>query len=303
MNHIIYCRVSTNNQVNSLEVQYQACKNYIGSNPFKKKIVDKCSGWNKIPPGWGQLLCFKNCVIVISAVDRIGRRYSEVIPFMRKLLNKNEVVFVRENIKLTKNSLKPTNPNWQKFEDYVKRASYESQVLAYRVKQTKEHLRKKGHFTGKLPYGFSFKFVNGAKKLIKDHDEHDIIRLIIMMRTPGISLSVINKILATQSEDFKPLILGRGVTNEEWYQTSEVKLTEPLYYKNIATILNDYGIYNRGREWTASYVSSLYKKHNESEPSIQPVYDGEEHNVDDLLKSLKKFNVRKVPRWIFNKKN
>lgn len=257
---VVYSRVSTENQKEygvSLDAQVERCKHFaLLNNQIVTDVIKEAgSAYNSVPPKCNNLTNLRNSFILVYNVDRFSRNVKKGEQLALRILdNGNTLIFVNDKLMLT-----PPPHDKQsvtKFKMLLTAAEQESQRIATRVKASLKKKRMMGYFTGGIPkYGYTKRVVDGGSVLVPDPYEISVIKFIKLCRTCGSTANEINATLKEIREyegDWVPLELFCGKT-----LTTEIK--KPMYYKEIASILNDYGVRKRGRLWKSSTASSVAK--------------------------------------------
>jgi DNA invertase Pin-like site-specific DNA recombinase len=253
----IYCRVSTKGQATqdkfSIDVQRDICLKYAQKkNLFVDGIFQEIgsafqSSYEKNQVKLTSLIKKRNCNIIIMNVDRFCRNINNGKEMIHRIVkNKNRLIFVENKIILDKNIN-------SEFETLLGSAEGESRKISDRIRLTNEYKRKNGiHIGGVAKYGFEIVKSNKGNVLSSIPNEQNIIDLIKCMRVPNTPMKDINALLGKlyHGNDFIGLDLS----------TNCDRISEPLSYKNIADILNDYDIKKRQNIWTASSVSAVIDK-------------------------------------------
>jgi hypothetical protein len=129
-------------------------------------------------------------------------------------------------------------------------AEYELHLISQRARLAIEHKKSQGFKFGVTPYGKrASRTVDNVRIFEDDGQELRVVEFIKSVRG-SISLDQVNGMLKDISEDFHPLELD----------DNKDVITDGLSFKNIAEILNDYGIYNRGKLWKATSVSRVLQE-------------------------------------------
>lgn len=248
----VFCRVSSGRGC-SLDYQEAEIKKVTDDCKWRIKETIKYVGsaYSETPKPLLELCKLKRKKIVFYCVDRFSRNYLAGFNLASKFLkNKNELYFIVEKLKITKDS----GDEWETFRKYLKYAENESQKIAKRVDDSRRYLRSQGYFTDSVaPFGYKkIKLSNGRTKLAIDTQSNKVLQFIDECKSPGTSLKRLNKTLAkcggdTQSD---PII----------FDEKSDKLETDLRYENIAELLKDYEI--DGGPWTKSKVSRIYKEHS-----------------------------------------
>lgn len=195
MSVIIYCRVSTEDQVklgNSLEDQHERCEKYANDNNYHIKDVyfDVKSGKNLDREGLQEML--KNLqtgdIILVTALSRLSRNVADTDTLMKHFRSLNCHL-----ISLTENLQRPNVVH-----DTAAFNQLEREMTAARTKSALQSKRERGEALGRPPYGYMYR----NKKLIQNLEEQSIISTIHDLRDMGKSLNEI--ISELDSRSMKP---------------------------------------------------------------------------------------------------
>lgn len=184
MSVIIYCRVSTEDQVklgHSLEDQHERCEKYANDNNYHIKDVyfDVKSGKNLEREGLQEML--KNLqtgdIILVTALSRLSRNVADTDTIMNHFRSLDCHL-----ISLTENLQRPNVVH-----DTATFNQLEREMTAARTKSALQSKRERGEALGRPPYGYMYR----NKKLIQNLDEQSIISAIRDLRDKGKSLNEI----------------------------------------------------------------------------------------------------------------
>jgi DNA invertase Pin-like site-specific DNA recombinase len=259
---IIYCRVSTSKQAEgqsvSLEAQEMMSKKWAHSKKLRVKKVCKevKSAYNSSLKSLKDICTStKNTHILLYDVSRFCRNVSNGIIMLNLALSKNNtLVFVFD--KLTINS-KNKNQKLDQFTKLLTQAESESKKIGDRLKTVKQYLNEQGKYSGGyIPYGYSVIKSNDDinNTLVEDVKEKNIIAFVTLCRTNNISRKQLNKLMRVISPQ-NPYIEINCYDKDQ--ETVIENITTALMYKEIASLLNDYGIHKRGRRWSSPMIKSI----------------------------------------------
>ena len=259
---IIYLRLSSNNQAKlynnflSFGKQYQACVSYAQNNNFiiKETIEEVISAYKIQRRELDDILDNNNNIhIIFYNISRFSRNCVKGLVYINKALSKKIVFhFVQENLRTDNIS----------FSHHIRTglslAQNESEIISNRIKSTCKLLKDKGHKFGKVPYGFTVSN-NEIRQFIPLSNEYDVINFIIKARSDTTTSLELNNILKKLApNNFIPIEIY-----EEKYGSiiPPNRYINPLRFKNISDILNEYSVLKRGKKWTAQSVSYIFNKY------------------------------------------
>jgi DNA invertase Pin-like site-specific DNA recombinase len=271
---IIYSRISTTNKsvkthsTTSLEVQSDLCKEYCDKNDYEVTniVYEVSSSYNRCPPKLNYLIIPENTGkrIIIYAIDRFSRNTDYGLQLLKEAKNFGIIIdFVSDGF-TTEN-----DRHILQIKGEILRAEHESRIIGVRIKDHNKIKRKQGwDFGGKARYGFKFTFKNGIRKLIKNNKEQLVIKFIQYASTQNFSLRKLNKLLLQlQPNAIKITVYdtnGNAITNTDKFDKQS--------NRDIASLLNSYGISNRDQYWTTSQIRRIIKQN--------------QVGINDMLKSL-----------------
>jgi len=194
----IYCRVSSKRQANcpSLRVQLDICKSYCKNNEIHViNVVEEISSARNVKNLYYLRKLINNIdttYLLVSDFSRFGRDLSGCLELLRKLKEKNVIVFsVTNNIGYTDFYL-----DKYRVHDLLNQAQQESDKLSFKIRKSLEWKKKNNIFTGRNPpYGYSIYFVNGMKKLRPNREEERTLSYIMDLyqtKTPGEIVKILN---------------------------------------------------------------------------------------------------------------
>ncbi len=260
MSIFIYARVSSKIQREGvgLESQIQQMKQYISeqvfcdTNQINEPITEvgsashpeKLKKLNNLIEHVSQL---SKSVIVVHAYDRFSRNVCWALIQIQKLKNANcTVVSITEPLNYSIPS------GYHQLVTIFNNAELDSRNKGKKVKDAITYKKSLGGFTGKAPFGF--KLINDEeqkiKKLAVNETEQIVINIIKGMRDTTFTVeSWRNFVFPILNEKYKEDI--------EFDYDEKGNVKEPGF-GNIADILNDYNITNRGKDWSEIAVRNIY---------------------------------------------
>lgn len=179
-------RVSTNRQMDSLEVQQNSINVYLKSNEhlnldYQGLHILHESAYCLTPKKLDLIVQAlpKHSAIIISKVDRLSRNNRD-FPALEKIIKTKdvEIHFIQEQIVWNKDTDRPTAT---KILNYIAAAEEESNHISDRVKATNEIIRKNGKVTYNLPLGYQ-NYQRGREKGWEIHPEYGQLVLNIFER-------------------------------------------------------------------------------------------------------------------------
>ena len=266
MQAILYTRVSTNSQGDeSLATQNQLCLSYLNS-----QGVTLSSSYNEVSSAYNGpqnslnwiLNNFHNCWLYIYNVSRFSRNCIIGGNLIKVASSRNiNIHFIEENL----DTSNPTHTHQIRVK--MSEAQLESETLSNRLLNRNKLLRETGWKFGNPKYGKTAKVVLGKRKFYKSPDESNVIDFIIQARSCTSCRQLNNKLKKINPTN-APIHFydSDGVT-----KISNFTAAHTLTFQEIADLLNDYDIEKRGKEWTASSVSSVYNEHNSLEGNISNI--------------------------------
>lgn len=129
-------------------------------------------------------------------------------------------------------------------------AEYELQLLSQRTQLAIKHKKSQGFQFGGVPYGKKAgRTEDNIRRFEDDEFECNVMKFVKTVRG-RVSLRQANHLLEKISRDevFKPLELDDDGLHV---------IKRGLSCSNIAEILNDYGVFHRGRPWTTGAISRI----------------------------------------------
>jgi DNA invertase Pin-like site-specific DNA recombinase len=181
-----YIRVSTAIQAsddhNGLNIQLNECKKFISKNFKKNKKVN-------IFQDIGSSYNYKNkltqlnklirelvpeSIIVIYDISRIGRNTIETMNFLKKVKQKKSIIYsVKNELYYNKCILMD-----KKFYHKVIDSELSSDLKSIANKKKILHIKEKGGFIGKIPFGYHCIRINNIRTLTENNHESHVIVLI-----------------------------------------------------------------------------------------------------------------------------
>jgi DNA invertase Pin-like site-specific DNA recombinase len=260
-NVIIYCRISSSNQV--LDAQEHSCVSYCKQNNFNviSTVNEITSAYSikKLRKINHIINNNKNITIVIYSIDRFSRNLTDANIILDMIIKNNiNVIAVKDNIDLS-------TPNGRhEFRVKVSLAQLESEKISERVKTNNQYKLDKGYYIGTAPYGYKI----ADNKKIKYNKEQMVIRFITdNLYTNKTSIEFSNnlfnllKIYDKPSEDFIKIdfYIDDNISEETMYITTTI----------ISDILNEYDILKRKKLWNNNKVLYIYNKYNISNNDLE----------------------------------
>lgn len=259
MSSIIYCRVSTKlqNQGVSLDAQEAACVSFCDKNGWyvikvvrevanasKRNTQRKLSELiDKIETGELQA-----DYLVVFSVSRFSRNVEWGLGKLR-ILHNNGV-----QLKSVTESLDASlSDGLFEITTLLNNAEYESRVISERIKSTINYKKGLGFKFGRAPFGKKVTTADSNGITLRtfetDRAEKNVIRFIKLTRRPGTSIDKLNRALSRITDNTTPISLNRGT-----------RLEKSLTLKNVAKLLNQYGVLKRGKIWTTASITSVLSK-------------------------------------------
>lgn len=280
MRTIIYCRISSNNQTKgvSLQTQLSACENALKENNMNDYTIiqEVGSAYKKIPVQLATMYNKKNTTVVAMSIDRFSRNVENGTKMIiNMLLNGCRFIFLREKLNLSS----VEGENWHIFQNGLRQAEAESRAIGERVKASVMFLRRNGYQVGgKVPYGFKAvpsRTNPRLKRLHQDDHEQNVISFVRSCRTVGTTVDAINQALFKITHYREPIIIERD--------DEEMKVLEnAMCYDEIAGLLNEYDIKNRGHSWTTSSVTRINNRELRSHMDV-------DMDIDEIMINTKTF--------------
>lgn len=178
---VIYSRISTPSQHNALKSQISILLNFAETAKITvdRRCSDVCSGKNP-----KDQLCLQSLLeyvdkhtVLIRDISRLGRDYSFTSSAVDKIHNKNSNIYsVTENLF----SYQP------EFLSHLENAEKNLETMKDVQKMSLDNIKENGGYTGRIPYGYKIKYVDGIPKLFVNDEEQKIIEIINNMRNNGV---------------------------------------------------------------------------------------------------------------------
>jgi DNA invertase Pin-like site-specific DNA recombinase len=259
-NGIIYCRKSQGNDIkqeHSLNFQEQICINFAKTNNIKivKILKEIKSAYKENYRLLNDIIKYdSNINLIIYCIDRFSRN----VTLGKKLLdlagnNNIKIFFIKEKIIFNGNN---TNKNiYNKILNGIKDAQSESEKISSRIKNIIKYKKSQGlYLGGYIPYGYNTINTFNGKKLVINNYEDNIINFILFCRKDSKKkIKEFNSLLKLINIYNKPIILYDNENNTVKYMEGY------MTFNNIAKLLNEYKIYNRGIEWNGNMIRTIYK--------------------------------------------
>jgi DNA invertase Pin-like site-specific DNA recombinase len=267
---IIYSRVSSKSQLDSLMIQTKLLKDYCKENNYEiSEILEEVGSAYE---NFDQLTLNElinrhpNINLIIKEPSRMARDIGEGGNLINTCIQRNVLIHVVDH-----NYTVNTNSELKKLLCGIVDAHTESQTLSQRLKGHNMIKKSMGHYFGAIPYGMevSINTINNIKirKLInldENHSESKIIKLILMMYN-GIPNGDSKEFytLFNSLHTFPPLggmlykfhdINNNNYTKEDFQRGFMVS--------SIVDLLNDWGVLKRGNMWTKNSLMNVISYHN-----------------------------------------
>ena len=193
----VYCRSSLNeteiNTQKELCVSYCRDKNF----PLDYLALDTASG-RHMKNLESELGAFEKHldntnVIVVSSPEVLGKDIMKVTSFLYNMKKRNIDVHI---VKLGIIWNKETKPE-EMFEvrDVLNKVELESDRKSNYYREELRKMKKKGHRTGKPPFGMKAKKIAGIRKFVEDKKEQKIISRIMVLHKNSINYKMISEIM------------------------------------------------------------------------------------------------------------
>ncbi|CAH6420125.1 Resolvase, partial [uncultured virus] len=252
---VIYCRVSSERQEQdgvSLDAQEQAARRLCQERGLKvvQVVREVASAMDMrrqhklralLPTGDAA----RADHLVVLAVSRLTRSVAGGLQFVQRLRHYEvQLLSVEEQVDIT------TASGEYNLTNLLNHAEYEGRLISQRVSAALRLLRERGVEFGPPPFGKqAVRDDQNIRRFQDEPAETPVLRFVQLARTAGASLAGLNGQLAQAVGDAfdTPIELDDGAD----------ALTQPLSWKNIAALLNAYGIRKRDRDWTAERARSV----------------------------------------------
>ena len=211
-------RVSTNKQIDSLEVQTILITGYLESNnhlnlDYQGLYVLHESAYSLTPKKLDSIVkdLPKHSAIIISKVDRLSRNTRDFAELEKIIKTKDvEIHFIQENIVWNKDTDRSTAT---KIASFIKDAEEESNRISKRVKDTNVIMRKYGKATYNLPLGYQ-NYQRGRDKGWEVHPVYGQLVLNIFERYATGKYSISRIIEMSYNEGLKGRISGKKLCKQ-----------------------------------------------------------------------------------------
>lgn len=285
MSCVCYCRVSslTQNEYNkgiSLNTQEQICAKFAHENKMHVRYIIKeiHSAYNRSPKLLNDIIKNKNQTIIISTIDRYSRSVSTGCELANKAIqNKNKIVFIQEKFVCeSKTDIDILN----KFLVITERESF---TIGNRIKKAKTYLINNGFFAGGvIPYGYDVV----DKKLVLNDYEQMVIDFIKLCMKNKITCIDLNRKMLYISKDSKYEPINCYDKNGDIIHI----MTESLKPREIADLLNSYGVLKRGILWCPKVIKTAIKEYN---PKVY-LEDTKLNNWEELKTQLENIPITDI---------
>ena len=267
---IIYLRVSTKSQSESLNVQEQVARNYCIKNKLniKKVVKDIGSAYNNIYKLSINDIIENNSNInlVIASPSRLSRDIVHGAELINDCNKKNILTHV-----VDQNYICNSNVSNKKLLEGIFDAMIESKTLSERQISHNKIRKSKGYYFGVVPFGMVAynTFINNIsirklKDLPKSHEETKIIELIDMMYYGTSSKEFYTHFNSLQQYPDK---LGGPKFKFTDYMKNEYTESDFNMGFTLGTIVglfNDWRILKRGKMWNIDSLKGVIKNHIDS---------------------------------------
>lgn len=246
---ILYCRVSTKEQ--SLESQQYSCEKFCNERGYNViKIVSESCSARKMKSQPKLVKCLKenrDITIIVNSVDRFSRNVSECFKLC-DIMKKNNInlISVTDQIDLS------TAYGQHAFRTRVSTAQLESDMISERVRRTINYKKERNLcLSTRAKYGY--KIVQGKKEL--DKNEQAVIHFVNKLIYRKLSsthfsqeLYELLKIFNKPYDFYVPVVFEEDDINVQFMQITP---------EMMGDILNDYMVFRRNKEWTASSIRNI----------------------------------------------
>lgn len=251
---IIYCRISTPNQIfgTSLDSQKLLCQEYCKKNNFNIKStlveIKSAQTMNKQEELYTFINSNENLNLIVYDPSRLSRNLKDYVDFMDKCKTKNITIhFVQDELVSSNNS------DCKKILSGVIDGETESRNIGLRVKRSITYRKSRGIYKSSIPkYGYLY----NKKLLFVNTEEQQIIKLIQNLYW-GSSIDTINKMLLKIT----------GEPHELYFITAPEKQVKTIQYGNMRIIdivhfLNSIPISKRNKSWNSAAISKIVNQTN-----------------------------------------
>ena len=253
MNNILYTRVSTGEQGSqSLGAQNQICLKYLNSNglTLNAHYSEIGSAFNGNQKVLNNLINnHVNSILYVLNVTRFSRNVEKGLNMLRIASNNNiRVIFIEEQL----DSMNKSHSHQIRVK--LSESQQESEVISNRINNVNQILSSQGWRFGVPEYGKKSIMNGDIRKFVNNDVENNIADFICQARD-GISCKILNKKLKKIIPNAPSIYFydTDGVSKIQYFNRART-----LSFQEIADLLNDYNIKKRGKEWSASMVSSVY---------------------------------------------
>lgn len=267
---IIWSRVSSKSQLDSLNIQTKLLKDYCNNNNYE--IIETREEIGSAYENFEQLTLnelinnYSNINLFIKEPSRMARDISEGANLINTCIQRNILIHVVDH-----NYTVNTNSELKKLLCGIVDAHTESQTLSQRLKGHNMIKKTMGHYFGAIPYGMeaSTHIINNIKirnisKLDDNHMESRIISFILMMYN-GIPNGDSKEFytLFNSLHTFPPLggmlYKFRDINNNDY---NKEDFQRGFMVSSIVDLLNDWGVLKRGNMWTKNSLMNVISYHN-----------------------------------------
>lgn len=258
---VIYARASTKEQ--NTEAQIYTCSQFCQSSNLEiiETVVEKCSAYKFVSQSKLEDILSKhsNINLVVSSADRLSRNVIKADGILEIFIQKNiTLISCKEKINTG------TAYGRHEFRTIISASQYESELISERVKNSVNYRKANGIHIGKPRYGF----IILDKKLVKCHEEQEVIKFICKIAKKKFQISKVSEHLRHvlvnigREYEYSPVIITIEDQNEE-YTILDEYTTISVTFQTVCEILNDYGFTYKGKKWTRVNVGNIYKTASE----------------------------------------
>ena len=239
--------------------QYNQCKDYADKNNYKIiesfKEIGSAKNINKLPILTNIVNKFHEITLLIRSVSRFSRNTLQGWEYFEILRKSNvKLIFTVDNLMIDYK-----NPHiMNRFRNLMSEAEMESAIASKRQKDSITFRRLMGGYIGGVPYGFKLVNKSGVSKLVKDKNENNITDFIKAAREGKCNSRILSNKMSKISS-IKEDILFLDYDGETVINRFDKNYT--LTYLEIANLLNEYNVKNRGK-YDRGSVSRIYNKEN-----------------------------------------
>lgn len=180
---LVYTRVSTPKQANSLQGQFNYIKDYMRNRyELDRSYEDIGSGSDISNFNINRLKNHNNSLILIRDISRLGRNSLQVTGLINRLREQNNRIYsIIEGVY-------DSNPY---FLDRIIEAQRQLKVQKDIQKTAIETIKKNGGYIGRSPYGYKIVSINNIPMLMKFESEYKNVRKIVNFVNLGIPINLI----------------------------------------------------------------------------------------------------------------